>query len=105
MEVFWRTLDTFLRTLPIRPVLIGNVYDPTFGDDTKNFLGVEPSLARTNHQRINNILAEAGQRYGGLVDLHAHFLSGDPSWYTGTIEPSLHGASEVRRAFLPYVIG
>jgi acyl-CoA thioesterase I len=105
IEVFSRALETFLRALPIRPVLIGNVYDPTFGDDTKNFIGVEPSLARTNHQRINNILAEAGQRYGGLVDLHAHFLSGDLSWYTGTIEPSLRGASEVRRAFLPYVIG
>jgi len=35
-----------------------------------------------------------------LVDLHAHFLRGDPSWFVHTIEPSLTGASEVRRAFL-----
>jgi hypothetical protein len=42
-------------------------------------------------------------RYGVLVDLHAHFLTGDPSWFTRTIEPSLRGASEVRRCFLPYL--
>ena len=26
-------LETFLDRLPLRPVLLGNVYDPTFGDD------------------------------------------------------------------------
>ena len=46
-----------------------------------------------------------GGRYGALVDLHAHFLAGHPSWYVSTIEPSLVGTSEVRRAFLPYVLG
>jgi hypothetical protein len=44
------------------------------------------------------------EKYGALVDLHAHFLKGDPSWYTHTIEPSLTGASEVRRAFLPHIL-
>jgi acyl-CoA thioesterase-1 len=39
-----------------------------------------------------------------VVDLHAHFLRGDPSWYVHTIEPSLRGASEVRRAFLAPVL-
>jgi hypothetical protein len=34
------------------------------------------------------------------VDLHRHFLIGEPSWYTCTIEPSLRGASEIRRCFL-----
>src|SRR3712207_211159 len=96
----FRSLDAFLRDLPIRPVLIGNVYDPTFGDDRQNFLGVEPAVARGNHRRMNAVLADLAGRYGALVDLHAHFLTGDPSWFTRTIEPSLVGASEVRRAFL-----
>ena len=39
-------------------------------------------------------------RHGELVDIHAHFLRGDPSWYVHSIEPSLRGASEVRHAFL-----
>ena len=105
IEAFARALDDFLQHLPIRPVLVGNVYDPTFGDDARNFLGVDPAIARTNHQRVNAVLSELGGRYGALVDLHAHFLTGDPSWYASTIEPSLVGTSEVRRAFLPYVLG
>jgi acyl-CoA thioesterase I len=101
---FGEMLRAFLEVLDIRPVLIGNVYDPTFGDDRANFLAVDPVLARANLARVNAVLAEAGQRYGALVDLHAHFLRGDPSWFVHTIEPSLVGASEVRRAFLPYVL-
>jgi acyl-CoA thioesterase I len=97
---FATALDQFLQHLPIRPVLLGTVYDPTFGDDTRNFLGIDPAIARANHQRVNTIIADLGHRYGTLVDLHAHFLTGDPSWFTHTIEPSLRGASEVRRAFL-----
>jgi acyl-CoA thioesterase-1 len=104
IERFKMALDAFLKELPIRPVLLGNVYDPSFGDDTRNFLGVDPKLARANHQRINSAIAELASRYGQLVDLHGHFLKGDPSWYTQTIEPSLVGASEVRRAFLSYVL-
>ena len=105
VEAFGRALDGFLAELPIRPVLIGNVYDPSFGDDRNNFLGIDPAIARTNHRRVNAVLAELAVRYGALVDLHAHFLTGDPSWYTRTIEPSLVGASEVRRAFLPHLLG
>jgi acyl-CoA thioesterase-1 len=102
---FGKALDQFVRQLPIRPVLLGNVYDPTLGDDQRNFLGVDPAIARTNLQRINTVIQDIAARYGQLVDLHAHFLTGDPSWFTATIEPSLRGASEVRRAFLPYVLG
>jgi hypothetical protein len=105
VEAFARALDSFLTALPIRPVYIGNVYDPSFGNDENNFLGVDPEQARANHRRVNAVLAEMGAKYGALVDLHAHFLKGDPSWYTYTIEPSLTGASEVRREFLPYVTG
>jgi acyl-CoA thioesterase I len=100
IRAFARELDEWLASLVIRPVLVGNVYDPTFGDDRQNFLGVDPRRARANHRRMNELLAEAGARYGVPVDLHGHFLSGDPSWFANTIEPSLIGASEVRRAFL-----
>ncbi len=105
IAVFANALDEFVQQLPIRPVLLGNVYDPTFGDDRRNFLGVDPTVGRTNLQRVNTVIGKVANRYGHLVDLHAHFLAGDPSWFTATIEPSLRGASEVRRAFLPYIVG
>ena len=105
IATFANTLDTFVQQLPIRPVVLGNVYDPTFGDDRRNFVGVESAIARNNLQRMNTAIQEIANRYGQFVDLHAHFLKGDPSWFTATIEPSLLGASEVRRAFLPYVVG
>jgi hypothetical protein len=100
IDAFAAALDAFLRALPIRPVLLGNVYDPTFGDDQRNFLSVDPRVARRNQQRLMAVHADLGARYGKLVDLHARFLRGDPSWFVYTIEPSLTGASEVRRAFL-----
>jgi hypothetical protein len=104
MREFERALERFLRELPVRPVLVGTVYDPTFGDDSRNFLGVDARVARANHRRVNEVLAHMAARYGTLVDVHAHFLTGDASWFTHTIEPSLRGASEVRRAFLPAVL-
>lgn len=100
IAAFASALESFVKGLPIRPVLVGNVYDPSFGDDTNNFVGVDPEIARENHKRVNAAIAEVASRYGKLVDLHAHFLRGDPSWYTHTIEPSATGASEVRRVFL-----
>ena len=104
VAAFAAALEAFVRDLPIRPVLLGNVYDPTFGDDARNFLGIDPALGRTNHRRVNAAIADIAVRYGELVDLHAHFLTGDPSWFTGVIEPSLRGASEVRRCFLPHLL-
>jgi acyl-CoA thioesterase-1 len=103
MRAFEATLQQFLAGLHGRRVLLGTVYDPTFGDDSRNFLGVEAKVARGNHRRVNDILRAAAARHGALVDLEAHFLRGDPSWFTHTIEPSLRGASEVRRAFWPQV--
>lgn len=96
---FARALHDFCERLPVRPLVLGTVYDPTFGDDARNFLGVDPRLARANHRRVNAVIGELGARYGALADLHAHFLTGTPEWYTNTIEPSLTGASEVRRVF------
>ena len=105
IDAFAAALERFLAGLPIRPVYLGNVYDPSFGDDARNFLGVDPAVARANHGRINAAIANLAGRYGVLVDLHTHFLGGDPSWLTRTIEPSLRGASEVRRAFLQHLVG
>jgi lysophospholipase L1-like esterase len=101
LDAFANALDRFVRDLPIRPVHIGNVYDPTFGNDALDFTGLPPALARERHRQVNAILATVAERYGTLVDLHAHFLTGDPTWFTSTIEPSLIGASEIRRCFLP----
>ena len=101
VDAFEAALARFLEGLSVRPVFLGNVYDPTFGDDRRNFLDVDPALARANHGRVNAAIARLAGRYGALVDLHAHFLRGDPSWFSATIEPSLRGASEVRRCFLP----
>ena len=101
---FEQRLDVFLHALPMRPVLLGTVYDPTFGDDSRNFLGVDAGIARANFNRVNAIIAELAVRYGQLIDLHRHFLGGDPSWFTYTIEPSLRGASEIRAVFLPAVL-
>ena len=101
IEAFARDLDEFLGRLPIRPVLVGNVYDPSCGDDARNFIGIPPARARAALARMNAMIAGVAARHGTLVDLHAHFLTqGAPSWFTQTIEPSLQGASEVRRGFL-----
>jgi hypothetical protein len=104
LETFARDLGAFFRNLAIRPVIIGSVYDPTFGDDSMNFVGIDPELGRGNLRRINGILTEFATKYGALADLHGHFLAGEPAWYTRTIEPSLVGASEIRRCFLPHVL-
>lgn len=104
IDAFASALENVVRALPIRPVLLGNVYDPSFGDNNRNFVGVDPAIARGAHRRLNAAIAEIAARHGTLVDLHAHFLTGDPTWYTNTIEPSLRGASEVRRCFLPHLL-
>jgi hypothetical protein len=48
MLCFQQQLDAFLHPLPMRPVLLGTVYDPTFGDDSRNFLGIDARVARAN---------------------------------------------------------
>ena len=44
MQRFAQALDTFLQSLPKRPVFLDNVYDPTFGNDRLDSLDIEPSL-------------------------------------------------------------
>jgi hypothetical protein len=104
LATFEDDLARFVRALPTRPVILGNVYDPSMGDDANNFLGVPVAPVRAMHARTNAAIASVAQQYGRLVDLHAHFLTGDSSWFSQTIEPSLRGASEVRRCFLPVVL-
>jgi hypothetical protein len=104
LTTFEDDLDRFVRGLSIRPIILGNVYDPSMGNDDDNFLDLPPAPIRAMHARINAAIASVARRYGHLVDLHAHFLTGDPSWFTQTIEPSLRGASEVCRCFLPVVL-
>ena len=102
---FQSTLRGALERLGGTRLFVGNVYDPSFGDDAhealNSYVGVEPALARRAYTEVNEILRPETERVGGqLVDLHAHFLTGDPSWFEAVIEPSRVGASEVRRAFL-----
>jgi hypothetical protein len=37
-----------MRALSVGPVLPGTVYDPTFSNDSRNFLDVDPAIARSN---------------------------------------------------------
>ena len=101
IAAFAGKLTAFLDALPIRPALLGTVYDPTFGDDARaggSFR--DPKRARANFDRMNATLKGLAPKYGALADIHAHFLQGRPDWFVNTIEPSLIGASEVRRCFL-----
>ena len=101
IPAFARALAAFLDALPIRPVVLGTVYDPTFGDDdAAGGTFANPRLARTNFDRMNATLRDLAPKYGALADIHAHFLTGRPDWFVRTIEPSLRGASEVRRCVL-----
>ena len=72
-----------IRGAALRPLVLGTVYDPTFGDDARNFLGVDAGLARANHRRVNAVIGELGERYGAVADLHAHFLTGTPEAIEG----------------------
>ena len=99
---FARKLTAFLDALPIRPVVLGTVYDPTFGDDHAfdEVFSFDPPVARANFDRMNAALRDLAPKYGVLTDIHAHFLTGRPDWFVNVIEPSLRGASEVRRCLL-----
>lgn len=80
--------------------LIFNIYDPFFGkiDQTQLFPpGTNFDLARKNYDNINHKIRFLANRYGILVDLHKHFLTGKETWFVKDIEPSLEGASEIRR--------
>jgi acyl-CoA thioesterase-1 len=64
IATFAKALDTFVQQLPIRPILLGSVYDPTLGDDNRNFVGIDPAIARKNLQRMNTAIQEIASRYG-----------------------------------------
>jgi lysophospholipase L1-like esterase len=67
---FAAELDAFVHALPIRPVLLGNVYDPTFGDDARNFL---VSIRHLDAQTITELTLQL-QRLPGVT----------ASWWTCT---------------------
>lgn len=82
---------------------VANIYDPTFDDDTKDFLGIprnQRRYIRAQYEMLNDEIAGSAKQYGVLVDLHDHFLRGDPSWFWLQIEPSAKGAEEIAKAFL-----
>jgi acyl-CoA thioesterase I len=74
MKSFEAALDVWLRGLAIRPVLLGTVYDPTFGKHSRNFLGWDARIARANHRRMDEFIGRLAARYGKLADIHADFL-------------------------------
>jgi hypothetical protein len=45
-------LETFPAGLQVRPVYVGTEYDPTFGDDSRDFLAVPAGIACANHRRV-----------------------------------------------------
>jgi len=101
VAVFQRAARVALERVARARVFVANIYDPTFGNDALNWLGVDPRLARRKHEEVNTALAaETARVWGAVLDLRAHFLTGRPSWFTRTIEPSLEGASEIRRVAL-----
>lgn len=100
--------ERVLGRCPVRPLFVGNVYDPTFGVATlEHTFAADGDVRRLREglELFNTQLALSAAREGAtLIDLHAHFQRGDPSWVTQVIEPSSRGASEIRRAFLHAVL-
>lgn len=94
-------LGRFLRSFPVRPAFVLNVYDPSGGDDSRSFLPGDPATIRARFLAFNAAIPDQATRAGATpVDLCGHFRTGDSSWFTSVIEPSLRGASEVRACLL-----
>jgi hypothetical protein len=101
LRAFAGAVRNVLERLRETQLFVATVYDPTGGDHGRNWLRIDPRRAWAAHARVNAVLIDETARVGGcLVDLHAHFLTGAADWFTQRVEPSLVGASEVRRAFL-----
>lgn len=78
LDEFEQALRSALARLSHTYLFVGNVYDPSFGDDSRNFLDIDPAPARRALAAVNGILAAETARAGGqLVDLHRHFLTGE----------------------------
>jgi len=54
---FQRTLRRILDAVKHARLFVGNVYDPSFSNDARNFLSIDPSIARRAHRRVNETLA------------------------------------------------
>lgn len=105
---WFRDFEAAIAECPVRTRFVGTVYDPTFRDpatEARWGFGDAAEFLRARLVSFNEQLCERAQRAGAIpVDIHGHFLSGDPSWVVQEIEPSVRGASEVRRAFLHPVL-
>jgi acyl-CoA thioesterase-1 len=103
-DAWFEDYEGALRECPVRPLFVGTVYDPTFAlpEVERRFAPhVDARLLRARLQRFNECIRASAERAGAVcVDLHEIFQRGDPSWIVQEIEPSLVGASEIRRAFL-----
>lgn len=100
--------EAALTDCPVATRFVGTVYDPTFRDPTTEArwgFGDATAIVRARLESFNERLCDRARRTGAIpVDVHGLFLSGDPSWVVEEIEPSIRGASEVRRAFLHPVL-
>ena len=56
LGAFPRLVRDALERLAHAKLFVANVYDPSFRDDSNNFLGVDPATARLAHGRLNEIL-------------------------------------------------
>lgn len=103
-DAWFEDYEAALRECPVRPLFVGTVYDPTFAlpEVERRFAPhVDARVLRARLQRFNDRIRASAERAGAVcVDLYARFQQGDPSWIVQEIEPSLVGASEIRRAFL-----
>jgi len=105
IKQFEEYLTNFLEEIAIRPVFIGTIYDPTLNDDKLNFIGGDPKILRENHKKANDVITKLGKKYGDVVDIHDHYIKkGSYDWFCNIIEPSLVGASEIRRCYLEAIV-
>jgi hypothetical protein len=89
-------------------VILTTVYDPT--DGTGDLGGGWTDLPLHFLDRFNDTVRDLGPKLENVAvaDVHAHFMGhgvtarGDDRWYWphSIIEPSAHGASEIRRLWL-----
>ena len=108
LRAFARLLEEWFQALPDPPVLRWEYLRSPRSATTRTTSSAPVSTWRWSGPATGASMPCSPKRPGAggsLVDLHGHFLTGDPSWLVRDIEPSLIGASEVRRCFLDKILG